>query len=114
MILDASDLVASKVEDTKVLQTPKHVRGHQVDEVAVEGQLQKLALIEEGPGLQGWDAVILEVQVMEATQATQVLKAYLHYGIVLEEDRLCGRQGEQNEQSDQSKEDGSYFCVFLG
>lgn len=112
MILDASDLVASEVEDTKVLQTPKHVRGHQVDEVAIEGQLQQLALVEEGPGLQGWDAVVLEVQVMEASQATQVFKTYLHYGVVLQEDRLCGRQGEQNEQSDQRKEDGSCFCVY--
>lgn len=52
MVLDASDLVAGKVEDTEVLQTPEHVRGDQVDEVSIESQLQQLALVEKGPRFQ--------------------------------------------------------------
>lgn len=39
VVLHSSDLVPSEVQDSKVLQTPKHVRGDQVDEVAIEGQL---------------------------------------------------------------------------
>ena len=53
LVLDSSDLVARKVKDPEVLQTPEHVRGDQVDEVTVEGQLQKLPLAEKGSGLQG-------------------------------------------------------------
>lgn len=74
-----------------MLQTSKHIRGHQVDEVTVEGQLQELPLIEKCPRLQGRDAVVLEVQVMEAAQASQVLKADLHYSVILEEESLQER-----------------------
>ena len=96
VVLDTSDLVASKVKDPKVLQTPKHVGSDQADEVAIESKLQQLCLVEKCPRLQGWDAVVLEVQVMEATQTSQVLKTDLHYSIVLEEDGLLGREGELN------------------
>ena len=71
-----------------MLQTPKHVSGDQVDEVAIEGQLQQLALAEKGPRLQCRDAVVLEVEVMEAAQPVQILEADLHYSVVLEEDGL--------------------------
>lgn len=53
MVLDSSDLVPGEVEDPEVLQTPKHVGGNQVDEVAVEGEFQQLSLAEKGPRLQG-------------------------------------------------------------
>lgn len=88
MVLYPSDLVAGEVEDPEVLQAPEHVRGDQMDEVTIECKLQQLPLAEEGPGLKGRDAVILEVQVMEAAQTSQVLEADLHNGIVLEEDGL--------------------------
>lgn len=39
VVLDASDLVAGQVENPEVLQTPKHIRSDEVDEVAIEGQL---------------------------------------------------------------------------
>lgn len=94
VVLDSSDLVASEVEDPKVLQTPEHIRGDQVDEVTIEGQLQQLDLVEKRPRLQGRDAVVLEVQVMEAAQASQILKTDLHYSVVLEEESLQGRQGK--------------------
>lgn len=71
-----------------MLQTSKHVRGDQVDEVTIESQLQQLPLAEESPGLQGRDAVVLEVQIMEAAEASQVLKTDLHNSIVLEENGL--------------------------
>lgn len=94
VVLDSSYLVAGEVEDPKVFQTPKHIRGNQVDEVTIEGQLQELPLVEKCPGLQGRDAVVLEVQVMEAAQASQVLKADLHYSVVLEEESLQARRGK--------------------
>lgn len=94
VVLDSSDLVAGKVEDAKVLQTPKHIRGNQVNEVTIEGQLQELPLVEKCPGLQGRDAVVLQVQVMEAAKVSQVLKANLHYSVVLEEESLQARQGK--------------------
>ena len=53
VVLDTSDLVASKVKDPKVLQTPKHVGSDQVDEVAIESKLQQLCLVEKCPRLQG-------------------------------------------------------------
>ncbi|TNN74458.1 hypothetical protein EYF80_015238 [Liparis tanakae] len=90
-------LDAVLLQDPQVLQTPKHVRGDQVDEVAVEGQLQQLPLAEECPGLQRRYAVVLKVEVMEAVEASQVLKTDLHDGVVLEEDGLQrGGRGESN------------------
>lgn len=74
-----------------MLQTPKHVRSDQVDEVAIEGQLQQLPLAEKRPGLHGRDAVILKVEVMEAAEASQVLMTDLHYAVILEEDGLQRR-----------------------
>lgn len=53
MILDPSNLVAGEVEYPEMLQTLKNVRGDQVNEVSIEGQLQQLPLAEKGPGLQG-------------------------------------------------------------
>lgn len=53
VVLHSSDLVPGEVQDPEVLQTPKHVWGDQVDEVAIEGQLQQLPLAEKCPGLQG-------------------------------------------------------------
>lgn len=88
VVLNSGDLVASEVEDAQVLQTPKHVRGDEVNEVTIEGQLQQLSLTEKGPGLQGRDAVVLQVKVMEAAQMIQVLKTDLDYSIVLQEDSL--------------------------
>lgn len=94
VVLYSSDLVPSEVQDPEVLQTPKHVWGDQVDEVAIEGQLQQLPLAEKRPGLQSWDAIILKVEVMEAAKASQVLKTNLHYSVVLQEYGL--RQGKSN------------------
>lgn len=96
MVLDSSYLVAGEVEDPEVFQTPKHIRGNQVDEVTIESQLQQLPLAEKCPGLQSRDAVVLEVQVMQAAQASQVLEADLHYSVVLEEEGLQARQGKRN------------------
>lgn len=94
MVLDASNLVASKVEDTEVLQTPENVRGDQMDEVSIKSQLQQLSLVEKGPGLQGRDTVVLEVQIMKVPQVIQVLKSDLYNAIVLEEDGLCKARKE--------------------
>lgn len=88
MVLHPGDLVAGQVQDPQVLKTPEHVRGDQVNEVAVQGQLQQLALAKEGAGLQRRDAVVLEVEVVQAGQTSQVLEADLHDGVVLEEDGL--------------------------
>lgn len=88
VVLHSSDLVPSEVQDPQVLQTAKHVWSDQVNEIAIEGQLQQLALAEKCPRLQSWDAIILKVEVMEAAQPSQVLKTDLHYSVVLEEDGL--------------------------
>lgn len=95
MVLHSSDLVAGQVQDPQVLQTPEHVGGDQVDEVAVEGQLQQLALAEEGAGFQRRDAVVLEVEVVQAGQPSQVLEADLHDGVVLEKDGLLEDEAER-------------------
>lgn len=100
MVLHPGDLVASQVQDPQVLQTPEHVGGDQVDEVAVEGQLQQLALAEEGARLQRRDAVVLEVEVVQAGQPSQVLEADLHDGVVLEEDGLVEDGGEEQMEAD--------------
>lgn len=88
VVLHSGDLVSGQVEDSEVLQTPEHVCGDEVDEISIEGELKKLPLTEESPRLQRGDAVVLEVEVMEATKSGQVQETDLHNGVVLEEDGL--------------------------
>lgn len=88
VVLHPGDLVPSEVKDPKVLQAAEHVGGDQVDQVAVEGQFQQLALAEKGPGLHGRYAVILKVEIMEAAQPGQILQPDLHNRIVLQENGL--------------------------
>lgn len=99
VILHSGDLVPGEVQDPEVLQTPEHVRGDQVDEVAIKRQLQQLALAEKRPRLQRRDAIILKIEIMEAAQSSQVLKTDLHYGVVLEEDGLKARRTKLSEWS---------------
>lgn len=107
-----------------MLQAPEYVRGDQVDEVAVEGQLQQLTLAEEGARLQGRDAVVLKVQVVETAQPRQVLETDLDYSIVLEEDGLEGereteiRKDHDNEGPSLETQRGSLlfalgFCFWV-
>lgn len=101
VVLHPSDLVPSEVKDPKVLQAAEHVGGDQVDQVAVEGQLQQLPLAEKRPGLYGRYAVILQVEIMEAPQPAQILQTDLNDGIVLKENSLWerGRTSCQEERT---------------
>lgn len=92
VVLHPSDLVTSEVKDPKVLQATKHVGSDQVDQVAIEGQFQQLALTEKCPGLHGRYAVILKVEIMEAAQPGQILQPDLYNHIVLQENSLWGEE----------------------
>lgn len=62
------DLVPCQVEDPQVLQTFEDAAVEEMDTISIERQFHQVLLGPEGAGLQGGDAVVLDIEVLETQE----------------------------------------------